>query len=184
MGRAELLELNELKELLEEHQPILEDREKGLKAEMNEQSPKLEHAIIACIYAYNNSEKTVMEVIRKFGLKLVERSVPVLSVGVRKGEIGLRLVQEPPDYSLTMTDVEVDQMVSEFRELLGKIAEIAGQQLLMKEIVDELNDVRRKNNAIKHALIPNLEMQILEVEDRIEQEEIDAMVQLKFFEFT
>jgi vacuolar-type H+-ATPase subunit D/Vma8 len=183
MGRAELIELNELKQLLEDHQPILEDREKGLKSEVNQQIPELEHAIIGCIYAYNNSKKSVMEVVQIFGSDIIKKCVPLLSVGVMVKEGFLKLIEEIPEYSITMSDVEVDWMVSEFRELLHHIVHIAEQQKIMKELVDELNEVRRKNNAIKHALIPEIDEKIKEVEDKIEQEEVDGMIQLKFFEF-
>jgi vacuolar-type H+-ATPase subunit D/Vma8 len=184
MGRAELLELNELKQLLEEHQPILEDREKGLKNEMNEQIPGLEHAVIGTIYTYNNAEKSVMDVIKIFGLKLIEKCIPTMSIGIKLTENDVKLIKETPDYSLTMSDVEVDWMVNEFRELLEQIVNIAKKQVIMRELVDELSDVRRKNNAIKHALIPRIEEQIHEIEDKIEQEEVDSIIQLKFFEFT
>lgn len=183
MGRAELIELKELKNLLEEHRPILEDREKGLVSEINEEMPQLEHAVVSCIYAYNNAKKSAVDAIKTCGMGLVEKSVPLPSIGVVMGETSIRLVHETPDYSITMTDVEVDWMVDEFRELLGTIVSIVEHEMTIREIVDELSDVRRKNNAIKHALIPEIQEQMHDIEVKMDEEELDNMVRLRFFKF-
>jgi len=181
MSRAELIELNETKKLLEEHQPILESREKGLNAELANKMPELEHAIISLVYAYNNSKKRADEILKIYGPNLIKKTVPSPTLNVSMGE-EIKLVTSPPDYSTTLTDVDVDTMVKEFRELLSAVLNIVNHQKDIKSIMEELNDVRRKNNAIKHAIIPELLENMKELNDKLEQEEIDEKIRLMFFE--
>ena len=183
MGRFELIELKDFKNLLAEHQPILEDREKGLSGEVSEEMPELEHAIVSCIYAHTNAKKSAIDAIKTHGMGVVEKSVPLPSVGVVIGESGARLVAEAADHSLTLTDVEVDWMIDEFREFLDTIVHVVEHELKLRALVDELDDVRRKTNAIKHSLIPDILQQMHDIEVKIDEEELDSMVQLKFFEF-
>lgn len=181
MGRAELIELNELKALLEEHHPILEDREKGLTAEIAETMPKVEHAVVSCIYAHANSKKSAVEAIKAHGFGLTDKSVPLPSLGVVITDSGMRMVEEAPDYSITMTGVDVDVMVNEFRSFIQSLVSLSDNQKKLGELVAELEDVRRKNNAIKHALLPEIHEKVHDILVKIDEEERDSMVQLKFF---
>ena len=179
--RAELIELQELKKLLEEHQPILEDREKGLANEVENIMPELESAIKGLTHNFKRATSQAVRVVKRFGPRLYEKAVPLETVSVDRE--GFVLLESEPAYSVTLTDSSVDLMTKEFRELLKKIVDVVHIQMRVREIADELNDVRRKNNAIKHAIIPDIVERIKRIESDIEQEELEEMVRLKTFSF-
>ena len=179
MSKVELLDLHETRKLLEENQPILENRESAIKHEISEMMPNLEHAFVECTYHLSHAKKSAIDVVKSLGPGISEKAVPNESVRICLSPI--RLESENPEYSITMTDVDVDFMAKEFRELLGSCTNVVAIKTQIKELLEELGEVRRKNNAIKHALIPQINERILEIKNKMEDDELDELVRLRFF---
>jgi V/A-type H+/Na+-transporting ATPase subunit D len=87
----------------------------------------------------------------------------------------------PPDipYSLSDTNVALDETYAAFREALARIPEISRLTATVWRLAGELRKTQRRVNALQHVFIPDYEETILFIQESLEERDREDTFRLK-----
>jgi V/A-type H+-transporting ATPase subunit D len=88
---------------------------------------------------------------------------------------------EPPEmsYSLGDTMATLDEASATFREVLGRIPELAESMTSVWRLARELRKTQRRVNALQHVFIPEYEATVTFIEEALEEREREETFRLK-----
>ncbi len=92
--------------------------------------------------------------------------------------IELVRMAEYPVYSLTLTTGDLDTSFRQFRALLPSLLRLAGLELSIKLLADEIKKTRRRVNALEYILIPNLVETVKYITMRLAEIERSSLTRL------
>ena len=96
--------------------------------------------------------------------------VPVISLNVR---------DNPPYYSLHDVNLNVDEAISRFRDILKLLAALAEKKITLLRIAEEAQKTIRKVKALEKIYLPYYREAFKYIGDRLDEESRDAFAMLK-----
>jgi V/A-type H+-transporting ATPase subunit D len=97
-------------------------------------------------------------------------SVPVISARIR---------ENPPYYSLYDVNLNVDEVIVQFKQVLQALAVLAEKKITLLRLAEEARKTIRKVNALEKIYIPYYSEAQKSISERLDEESRDAFGMLK-----
>ncbi len=101
----------------------------------------------------------------------------VMGVGVPI--INLSVKENPPYYSLHEVDLNVDEAIAKFRDILKLLAGLAEKKITLLRLAEEVQKTIRKVKALEKIYLPYYRETFKYIGDRLDEESRDAFALLK-----
>jgi V/A-type H+/Na+-transporting ATPase subunit D len=82
-------------------------------------------------------------------------------------------------YSLTATNTRVDGVAERFEAGLERLLDVAGLELSVRRLAEEIARTTRRMNALEHAVVPKLEAERAHISLVLEERELEDRVRLR-----
>lgn len=82
-------------------------------------------------------------------------------------------------YSLAATSVAVDTVAARFEEVLERLLDVAGLELSVRRLAEEIARTTRRMNALEHVVVPRLEAEQAHISLVLEERELEDRVRLR-----
>jgi V/A-type H+-transporting ATPase subunit D len=100
-------------------------------------------------------------------------------MGVRLPVVETSFVEHPPYYSPMGTSFWIDGSIREFKEALEVMGRLAELKISIIRLATEVRKTIRKVNALEKIAIPDLEVAVAFIQNRLEENERDMFVLMK-----
>ena len=82
-------------------------------------------------------------------------------------------------YSLVATSARIDTVAERFESVLDKLLDVAGLELSVRRLADEIARTTRRMNALEHVVVPRLEAERARISLVLEERELEDRVRLR-----
>jgi V/A-type H+/Na+-transporting ATPase subunit D len=101
----------------------------------------------------------------------------VVIVEIEKGEVARARTSR--GYSLVATSARIDAVAERFESVLDRLLDVAGLELSVRRLADEIARTTRRMNALEHVVVPRLEAERARISLILEERELEDRVRLR-----
>ena len=182
--RDELALARDGKQLLDQKKDILINRINLLAGKAEQARKSLDKALLS---AYEQLKLAVIEsgrsqveaaglaVDARLDVTVRERSL----MGVVLPLVNITRPQLRPEYSLTDTTRQMDEVRQMILSSIETVAELAEVEIGLKRLMEEAKRTLKRINALSYIYIPVYDATLKSIEERLEEKEREALFQLK-----
>ncbi|WP_445189168.1 V-type ATP synthase subunit D [Pseudonocardia sp. Cha107L01] len=98
-------------------------------------------------------------------------------VEIEKGEVARARTSR--GYSLVATNARTDAVAERFESVLDKLLNVAGLELSVRRLAEEIARTTRRMNALEHVVVPRLEAERVRISLVLEERELEDRVRLR-----
>ena len=98
-------------------------------------------------------------------------------VEIEKGEV--ERARTGRGYSLVATSARIDAVAERFESVLARLLDVAGLELSVRRLADEIAHTTRRMNALEHVVVPRLEAEQARISLVLEERELEDRVRLR-----
>jgi V/A-type H+-transporting ATPase subunit D len=193
--RMQLLELNQRLELARKGYELLSEKLEALTGELfssvtlyKEKRKKVQNTIKEsqnCLQLLElqmgklSVRNIALNYPRIFSIDSTKRSLMGISVPVFKVQNEKKNHESSFYYSISDTTAQFDSTLKIFEESLQNIIELAEVQSTLSRLAKEINETKRRVNALNYVIIPRIEATVNWIELTLAEHERESFVRLK-----
>lgn len=98
-------------------------------------------------------------------------------VEIEKGEVARARTSR--GYSLIGTSARIDAVAERFESVLERLLDVAGLELSVRRLAEEIARTTRRMNALEHVVVPRLEAERARISLVLEERELEDRVRLR-----
>ena len=113
------------------------------------------------------------------GIEVSVRTRSVAGVGSSRSRRARSRARTSRGYSLVATSARIDAVAERFESVLDKFLDVAGLELSVRRLADEIARTTRRMNALEHVVVPRLEAERARISLVLEERELEDRVRLR-----